>query len=268
LFCVPHAAGDPGFFRRWCELLAPDIDVCRIALPGREPRRSEPPATRMDRVAGPLLEAMREYTAEPYAVFGHSMGAAIGYEVVRRLSAESLGNPVRLFVSGRRAPHTPLRHPPYHQLTDRDLARVLVRLNGTPKEMLDEESFVTGVLPCVRADFELLETWYPTLEPRLRCAVSAFAGDSDPEVSSGELLAWEQVTAGTFEARLFSGDHFYLKGARPAVLSAIRDALLSDTLRSTSSNLSPSSTSGRSDDAHDSLSRSGVSARGDGQAAL
>lgn len=226
LFCLAHAGGGPVFFRAWRDSLGPEIELCAIVLPGRDGRRRELAFTRMGQLIGPLVDALRPLTDMPFALFGHSMGAAIAYEAARRLGSSAGGGPIGLFVSGRRAPFLPARRQPFHVLPDDEFLRVLGALNGTPREVLGDPELVRVFLPCLRADFELIETYEAMPGPPLSCSVSAFAGDSDPEVNPRELAAWSRVTSGEFRSRMFKGDHFYLQGAHPELLARLREELL------------------------------------------
>jgi medium-chain acyl-[acyl-carrier-protein] hydrolase len=231
LFCFAHAGGGPAFFRGWRDAFAPHFELCTIVLPGRDGRRREPPLTRMDQVIEPLFAALRGLADKEFALFGHSMGAAIAYELARRFTASSIGPPLRLLVSGRRAPHLPARRRSFYDLPDGEFLRVIGAMNGTPPEVLHDDGLLKLFLPCLRADFELIETWAPSPGPPLTCPVSAFAGDADPEVQPAELAGWNRVTRAEFRSRMFAGDHFYLRGAHPQLLAGIREDLEYDLAR-------------------------------------
>jgi surfactin synthase thioesterase subunit len=98
-------------------------------------------------------------------------------------------------------------------------------MNGMPPEVLDQPDLVSMVLPTLRADYELAETYPGPLPGRLRCPVTAYLSVSDPYVDKQEMLNWKEATTGEFAMRVFHGDHFYLKGDRPDVLNAIREDL-------------------------------------------
>ncbi|RCG27072.1 thioesterase [Sphaerisporangium album] len=243
LFCFAHAGGGAALFRRWDEHLAPSVDVCPVVLPGRESRLREAAYDSMDRLVGPLSDALRPYTDRPYALFGHSMGAAVAWEVARRLARDPAGvrlggsarEPVVLFVSGRRAPHLPTSRRRFCDLSEDALLAELGKLNGTPAEVMDQRNLLDVFLPTLRADFTLNERYAPLPGPRLTCPVSALLGDADPEVDPDEIAAWRDATDGGFTQRVFAGDHFYLKGPRPEVLDALQEdldrALLSPFVR-------------------------------------
>src|SRR4051812_21915470 len=147
LFCFAHAGGGSALFRGWDRRLPAGVGVCPVVLPGRGARLREPPVNRMDLLIGPLTEALRPYADRPYALFGHSMGAAVAWEVARRFAGESPGPPVLLFVSGRRAPHLPTSRRRFCDLTDDELLAELAKLNGTPAEVMGQRSLLEVFLP-------------------------------------------------------------------------------------------------------------------------
>ncbi len=224
LMCFAHAGGGPSFFRPWRELLPPDIEVCPVVLPGRESRRAELPYTRMEQLVPALFQALWPYAQQPFALFGHSLGAIVAYEIARCFSRN--GNPPqRLFVSGRRAPGAPAWHPPIFRLSDGDFLSAVNRLGGTPAAVLGQTDLLQLFLPALRADFELNETYLPLAGPALTCPVSALVGNADPEVEPHELDGWRDVTSGPYSLRIFAGDHFYLKGLPGSVRTALTDDL-------------------------------------------
>jgi medium-chain acyl-[acyl-carrier-protein] hydrolase len=111
LLCVPYAGVGPSVYRRWAEALPADIEVGVVHLPGREGRLRETPFTRIEPLIDAASMALRPYLDLPFAMFGHSMGALVAFELARRFRDDDGSAPTHLFVSGRRAPHLPSRHP-------------------------------------------------------------------------------------------------------------------------------------------------------------
>jgi medium-chain acyl-[acyl-carrier-protein] hydrolase len=225
LLCFAHAGGGPSFFRPWRAALGPETAVRPVLLPGREWRLDEPSFRHIAELVEPLCEALDPYLDQPYALFGHSMGAVVAYEVARRFSGPSRAGPTCLLVSGRRAPGLPARRPRLSGLPDDEFLAEVARLNGIPPEVLNEPELLSMLLPTLRADFELAETYQPLPGGRLGCPVVAYMSTSDPEVDYAEVLGWREVTTGDFTMRAFRGDHFYLKGGRPDVLNAVGEDL-------------------------------------------
>lgn len=217
LICSPYAGGNSLIFRRWPEHLPADVEVCAIQLPGRGRRMREQPPTRLDDLMRELVPALVPHLDRPFALFGHSMGALIAFELARRLSSEHGLPPLQLFVSGRRAPQCPRTRPYTYDLPEPEFLRELSRLNGTPREVLENEELVRLILPIVRADFALTETYGYTAGPPLDCPIAAFGGLDDADVSVEHLEAWREHTSASFSLRMLPGDHFFLD-ADPAPL--------------------------------------------------
>ncbi|NUR63037.1 MAG: thioesterase [Catenulispora sp.] len=223
LFCFPHAGGGAGFFRPWRLALQPDVEVCAVVLPGREGRLRETPYVRMTHLLGPLTEALADHIDRPYAILGHSTGAAVGFEAARRLSVLASA-PRCLVVSGRRAPGPPEAVPRY-LLPDEQFLDQVAALGGTPPELLARPDLLDLFLPSLRADFELNETYAQLPGDPLPCPVVAMAGEDDPEVSAEQMVAWRRFGTGPFALHVFPGDHFFLSGAPAAAVRVVRAAL-------------------------------------------
>src|SRR5438552_2333015 len=136
LFCFPYAGGGASQFRTWAEGLPPEVELCPVQLPGREGRLRETPFTRIAPLVAALVTALRGYLDTPYAFFGHSLGALVGFELARALRRTGGPGPRGLLVSAYRAPDLPDPDPPLHLLSSPAFWDELRRLNGTPPEVL------------------------------------------------------------------------------------------------------------------------------------
>jgi medium-chain acyl-[acyl-carrier-protein] hydrolase len=220
LFCFAHAGGGAAFFRPWRIGLAPEIDVRPVILPGRESRFREAPYQRIEQLLDPLCAALEPLLDLPYAFFGHSLGAIVAFEVARRF------DPACVVVSGRRAPRAPNNRRLFRSLPDAEFLAAVGGLGGTPPEILGQPDLIRVLMPALRGDFELNETYRPLPGPRLSCPLAAYMGAGDPEVGRPELLGWHEETTNEFTMRVFAGGHFYLKGGRADVTSALRHDLV------------------------------------------
>lgn len=222
LFCLPFGGGGASTFREWPNDLWPHLEVSPIQLPGRETRWREPMIADMPALIPPLAEALLPLLDRPFAIFGHSMGAVIGFELARYLRRQGLPGPLHLFMSARRGPHVPDRRPPLHALPEADLIEQLCqRYHGIPRAILENAELIRIFVPIFRADLHLTETYVYTPEPPLDCPISAFGGLADGEITREDLLAWADQTSGCFTLRMVAGGHFFLQEARPRLLAAI-----------------------------------------------
>lgn len=208
---LPHAGGGAAAYRGWRARLPADVELVLLHLPGREARLAEPPLGGMDELVAHLASEMASHAQAPYAIFGHSFGALVAYELARRLPQQGAAPPARLFVSAHRPPGAPDPRGALHTWPPERLVEELVRLGGTPREVLEHPELVALLLPAFRADLSAVATWRPAPEPRLACGITAFGGTHDPLAGELELRGWRALAADDdFRLQLFDGGHFYL----------------------------------------------------------
>ena len=211
LFCFPFAGAGASTFRTWPTLVPDHVEVCAMQLPGRETRLNEARFTSLSDAVGPAVEAMRSYLDVPCALFGHSLGAALAYEVAVALSAVSLPAPVHLFVSGRGGPSRGPETTHTFSLPEEDFIRHVKAYGGMPDAVLSNAELRAVFLPLLRDDIRLIDTYIPTGDCVLACPITAFAGSADPCVGPDALEAWSQSTDAAFRVKLVAGGHFYLR---------------------------------------------------------
>lgn len=210
LFCFAYAGASVSAFHAWSEVLPPDIELCPIQLPGRGTRIQETPCQRLHPLVQTLAPLIQAQADRPFAFFGHSLGALIGFEVARELRRQSGPTPKYLWMSGSRAPQLPDVEPPIHRLSDARFTEKLRQLQGTPTAILEDEQMMARLLPALRADFALLETYLYTNEAPLDIPIMVFGGHQDCKVSPDDLGAWRDQTTQAFKLQMFAGNHFFL----------------------------------------------------------
>lgn len=225
LFCFPYAGGSAVIYRAWADHLPKNIEICPVQLPGRGTRLREQPFTRLMPMVEALAPALLPYLDRPFAFFGHSMGAAIAFELARHLRQHYWREPEHLFVSGRNAPQIPDPKPFTYNLPDAEFVEEVRRLNGTPKEVLEHPELMQLMLPLLRADFAVVQTYAHAVCEPLSSPITAFGGLLDHEVKREYLEAWRKQTAARFSLRMFPGDHFFLQTSQELVLKALSQEL-------------------------------------------
>ncbi|MEV0614230.1 alpha/beta fold hydrolase [Nonomuraea sp. NPDC050404] len=217
LFCFPHAGGAAAAFREWHRAVPPGVEVRAVQYPGRAERVREPFVDDAHQMADLIAAAMRPLLDRPAVLFGHSMGALLAYETALRI------NPAHLIVSGRRSAHVP-RPGIVHTGTEDDLVAELRRLGGTEPELLADADARDYILPIVRADYTLAESYRSRPAEPLRCPITTVIGDRDPEVDPGNAGEWAELTSAGFALHVLPGDHFYLAARRAEVIDLILTA--------------------------------------------
>lgn len=224
LVCLPHAGGAASFYFPLSRALTPAVDVLAVQYPGRQDRRHEPTISSLPELADRIFEAIRHLDDRPLALFGHSMGAVLAYEIALRLQDAGLPAPVRLFVSGRRAPCCD-RDERLHLGSDAQLLAEVRRLGGPHAALLAEPDVLEMVMPAIRSDYHAVENYRHESGRRLACPVTVLTGDSDPRVSIEEATAWEEHTTGLTELQVFPGGHFFLVDQSTRVTGLLADRL-------------------------------------------
>lgn len=225
LFCLPFAGGGAQIYRNYGRMLPAGVEVCAVQLPGRERRFGEPAPTSVAETVTHLLPVMRQLVDLPYVVFGHSLGALTGFELVRGMRAAGLPLPAHLVVSAHRGPHLPDPDEPIHGLPDGAFIAELTKLNGTPREVFEAPELVELMLPLLRADFTAAETYQHVDESPLACPITAFGGDADPLVTPAEIEGWRVHTSAVFELHIFQGDHFFFQQVQPQFMQKLEAVL-------------------------------------------
>nr|WP_242056752.1 thioesterase domain-containing protein [Planktothrix sp. FACHB-1355] len=224
LFCFPFAGGNSFTYRTWRHNLPNWINVCPVFLPGRANRINEPAFTDLHELTATIFENIRDYVDLPFAVFGYSMGAIIGFELCRLLQGAGF-NAEHLFVAASPPPPLTGRDPVIYDLPVENFKEELLKFNGTPKEILENEELFDLMLPLLRADFELVETYEYRAGSKLKCPIFAFGGSWDDEVSEEELKQWQSQTDSEFDWAILEGNHFFINSCADEILARVSDAI-------------------------------------------
>ena len=229
LFCFPHAGGTAASYIKLSLALAPDLEVLAVQYPGRQDRFDEPCVDSIDRLADLAADALLDLVGparaggRPFALFGHSMGATLAFEVALRL--ERAGAPaLALIASGQAAPS--LQAGSAARLSDDETLLAGIRkLGQTDPRVLDDAGLLRLIFPAIRADHHAAEGYRYTPGPPLQCPVSVLIGESDPDVTMAGARAWRRHTNADFAFGQLPGGHFYLKQHTEGVAARITEAI-------------------------------------------
>lgn len=224
LVCFAHAGGSASFFRDWVNALPADIDLLAIQYPGREDRFSEPCLADMQRLADGAAHALQDYADRPLALFGHSLGAVVAYEVATRLEQRAIAVD-HLFVSAHPAPHRQ-RGGQLHLGPDAGLLDDVRRLSEPPNPLLDDPALCELFLPSLRNDYRIVETYHCPQPRPLNSRIEVFYPEQDPEIELDEANAWQAASHQPLHLQRWHGEHFYLIEQRQALINAIAATLL------------------------------------------
>ncbi|MFI7354927.1 thioesterase II family protein [Streptomyces avidinii] len=225
LFCFPHAGGAASYYFPMSRALSPDADVLAVQYPGRQDRRHERCVDDLRELADRVVAELRPWCDRPVALFGHSLGASLAFEVALRLQEAGDPAPVALFASGRRAPSHHRENQLVHLAPDDRLLAEIKALSGTDPAVLADDELLRSVLPAIRGDYKAAETYRYRPGPALACPITVLTGDIDPAVTAEEAAGWADHTDGPFALHRFAGGHFYLNRHSAEVIDLIRQQL-------------------------------------------
>lgn len=225
LVCLPYAGGGAPTFRLWPRDLPDDVEVLGVQVPGREPPFRTRPLDSIDDIVAAVVPAMLTLDDLPFAIFGHSMGALVAFEVTLALEAARGPSPTHLFVSSRNSPDVPTDAEPMHEMPDEEFLDAMHdRYKAVPDVIRHEVELLALLLPVLRADVRAFETYRPRGGRTVACPVHVFGGSDDRHPRPDRLAEWQRVAAQPVRVQVFDGDHFYLNSQRPALASAIAAA--------------------------------------------
>jgi surfactin synthase thioesterase subunit len=224
LFCFPYAGASAAIYRRWRAGLPAWIESHPVELPGHGRRFGEPLETSIAGIVAGVLPELRRHARGPFALFGHSLGALIAFEVAHALRAERAGEPLMVFASGTHAPSRWEREPDASIDTDAGLRAELARLDGTPGCVMSSPELMELTLPIVRADFQAGQRYRCAPTRRIGCAIHAIGG-ADDTTDEATLQAWGEHTTCEFARSVLPGGHFFIHEQEGALLRLIEHAL-------------------------------------------
>lgn len=224
LVCLPHAGGAASYFLRFSQAFPSSVEVVAVQYPGRQDRRTERCIDNIAGLADEVFLALQPWADRPLALFGHSLGAVVGFEVARRFEAQPGATPIGLFASARRAPSLPSTDR-IHLLSDDEIVAEIQRLDGTQSQLLMDEELLRMVLPAIRADYKAIETYAYQPGARIGCPITALVGDRDHKVAVDDARLWREQTRAEFDCQVFPGGHFYLAECQNQVVDAVLDRL-------------------------------------------
>lgn len=223
LFCFPYAGGSINTYRSWPELFGQDVEVVLIHPPGRGERFSESAHVSMAKYIAELLDKNMIFSAPKCVFFGHSLGSKVAWELCCKLYDVFGKLPDYLIASASAAPHLPFEHEPLSKLSNEHFKLRLKKLNGSPVEVLENQEIMELLMPSLRADFQLAETYISRLRT-LPMPIKVLAGSDDP-IPESRLLAWSNVTRARFQMSTVSGDHFFIDNQVDLVTGHVENIL-------------------------------------------
>lgn len=215
-------------FFEWSKHLGQEIECVCIQYPGRAQRMREEPLTRVDDMVTEAEETLAG-ESRPFALYGHSLGGIIAFELAQRLRATGSPQPTHLFIGSTRPPHLKSPFPLIHRLPQQDfLERVQARYGGIPAAIYDHPEVLEMFLPALQADFAAFETYAYESKRPLPIPISVFGGDADPIVTPDSLAEWSLHTNAGFDMNVLPGNHFFASTSMLTLVRLLRSRITAD----------------------------------------
>jgi surfactin synthase thioesterase subunit len=230
LFCLPHAGAGASVFHGWRDRL-PGVAVLPVQPPGRETRLRDAPHHRMEPLAAELAAVILNVAEDRrYAIYGHSLGALVAFETLREIRRLGGPQPAHLVVSGCVAPQC--SHDDGDSVAKAPLDKLvemLRQLGGTPERLLADPSVLDMLIPPIRADFTVKESYEYRHEPPLDVPLTVLASTDDPRAPHQLQDLWRVQTTAAFRLHTLSGGHFAVFERAPATQRYLAAALTQST---------------------------------------
>lgn len=225
LFCLPCAGGGANIYSTWSTALALTARVRPVSLPGREKLIGESPLRDCSSLIARLLPDITPQLDRPYAIFGHSMGALVGFELACALREAGYPEPTCLLLSGYPAATFIRPQTKIHEAPEDVVIEAIRGFGGVPDELLNSDQYRDFMLPLMRADLAVIETYHYTPRPPLTCPVVVVGGEQDQVCLPEQLDGWRAHTTGRYSRRLFPGGHFHMFEQRERFVDFLRQTL-------------------------------------------
>jgi surfactin synthase thioesterase subunit len=236
LFCIPHAGGSATSYYSWMSKWDQRFRIIPLELPGRGIRFKDQAYETIEEVVADFYDVIQPHmeTGVPYALFGHSMGAIIAFELCHKLSRSGGAKPIHCFFSGSKAPHlVVLESEERREWTNEKIIQKITTLGGTPQAVLQDEEMLKLYLPQIRSDFLMLDDYkFDINRAPLDINISVIGGKED-DITKEELIVWRQNTTGMCNVNLFAGGHFYLFHTVQRITDYVRTRLYEELSENT-----------------------------------
>lgn len=211
LFCFHHAGGAASAFSGWPAALPPGIDILPVQFPGRESRRREAIPLDLDSLIATLDAELSDQVRTPYALYGHSMGGTVAYQLAKRYLARGADPPVALLIGACPAPHLRSALQEAAQTGQDTLASAMLRIGGLSPDVLRYPEWLRAATNLLRADLRILATEHSADGDALDSPIHLFHGTGDPLVSEEELTAWARYTTAECVLHRVEGGHLFVR---------------------------------------------------------
>ncbi|NJD03457.1 MAG: thioesterase [Ruminiclostridium sp.] len=231
LFCFPYAGGSSISYKKWKKYLHLSIDLCPVELAGRGNRTKEPCYNNLDETLDDVFNLVKmQIRNSRYALFGHSMGSLIAYELSHKIIKSGYGKPMHLFISGRQAPQTRKESKSMCTLPDEEFKKEIIKLGGTSSNFFEHKELTDIFLPLLKADYKIVESYvYAEKNKKLDCGITVFNGEED-DMALEDIYGWREHTKNELNIYNFKGGHFFINDNAEQIVNIINQTFTKEKI--------------------------------------
>lgn len=222
LYCIPYAGGIADSYLSWSKFIDDNIQIVPVELSGRGSRFKGPLYKEMDSLIDDVYSRFKNKINDGrYMIYGHSMGALIAYELIRRIQKNGDNKPLHVFFSGSLPPNIKEEITSIYKLEDKEFMKSIFELGGTPHELLEEPELLEIFVPILRADYELLYKYnYSDDKEKIKNPVSILYGKEDT-ITMNRIKEWDKCVCDKCEYYEFDGGHFFINTEQKKICQII-----------------------------------------------
>lgn len=224
LLCFSYAGGSSGTYIPWLKNLPEEVELAVVQLPGRGVRMADSPYDNMDTLVKDVFIALSKLPTKPCVFFGHSMGARVAYELTLMLVRHRYTLPLHVIASASSAPCVPRKKKPIYALPDDEFIAEVAGLNGSSEEVLADREIMELLMPTLRADFKIVETYLNKSQYIIPTTVSVFSGKDD-DLENHEIEPWLSLFSSNTGIHWVDGDHFFVDKNRDGTLTMLNKVI-------------------------------------------
>ncbi len=226
LFCLPYAGGSESIYYRWKKYTNPNIQIEPIRLKGRGSRFGEDFYENLEEAVNDIFMNIKNKIIDnEYAIFGYSMGSLLAYELYYKILNENYRIPKHIFFSAYKAPDVCEKSSSIYKLQDDEFIKIIIKLGGTPIEVIENKELLNLAIPILRSDFRILENYvYKKKKEKINCGISILYGKND-NINLTDLLAWKKFTNKEFKMYNFEDGHFFINNNVEKIIDIVNRTL-------------------------------------------
>lgn len=224
LFAFPFAGAFEFSYNQIKDHFGDDVEFRTLELAGRGKRHSESLMKDSASIANDLYNRIKDNLHQPYMFYGHSLGALLGYLVLKRIRDNQQPMPMQVFFTGAKSPSKRLETTSRYTLGKEEFVKEIRKLGGSSDEVLENPELMDYLEPILRADLEVLETYTYQKDNPINFPLFVAAG-TDDEITGEDLIAWTDLTSGSFEMKQYRGSHFFIYDTEECVIQDIGEKI-------------------------------------------